>query len=98
MSLESLGGRMPPGRPAAVFAGGKTHVFAIAAGGAMNHWSSTDGIGWSGPDALPPGPTNLEPSYPCAVAFQNGVHVFAIAVTTPITSPAFTPTLSAFAR
>ncbi len=27
---------------------------------------------------MPAGPTNLEPSYPCAVAFQNGVHVFAI--------------------
>ena len=78
MSLESLGGSMPPGRPAAVFAGGKTHVFAIAAGGAMNHWSSLNGLDWTGPDALPAGPTNLEPSYPCAVAFQNGVHVFAI--------------------
>jgi hypothetical protein len=78
MSLETLGGRMPPGRPAAVFAGGKTHVFAIAAGGAMNHWSSPNGLDWTGPDALPAGPTNLEPSYPCAIAFQNGVHVFAI--------------------
>ncbi len=78
MSLESLGGRMPPGRPAAVFAGGKTHVFAIAAGGAMNHWSAPNGLDWTGPAALPAGPTNLEPSYPCAVAFQNGVHVFAI--------------------
>src|SRR5262245_27982470 len=75
MPMESLGGSMPPGRPVAAFAGGKTHVFAIAAGGAMNRWSSSDGIHWTGPDALP---VTLEASYPCAVAFQNGVHVFAI--------------------
>jgi hypothetical protein len=39
MAMESLGGNLPAGRPAAVFAGGKTHVFAIGAGGVMNHWT-----------------------------------------------------------
>ena len=78
MSMESLGGRMPAGRPAAVFAGGKTHVFAIAAGGGMNHWSSADGTSWTGPDELPRGPVNLEPSYACAIAAGGGVHVLAV--------------------
>jgi hypothetical protein len=78
MSMESLGGRMPVGRPAAVFAGGKTHVFAIAAGGGMNHWSSADGTSWTGPDELPRGPVNLEPSYACAIAASGGVHVLAV--------------------
>src|SRR5262245_49087832 len=39
MAMESLGGNMPAGRPVAVFAGGKTHVFAIGAGSVMNHWT-----------------------------------------------------------
>ena len=77
MAMETLGGSLIPGRPAAVFAGGRTHVFAIANGGGMNHWSSPDGVTWIGPSPLP-GPVNLEPSYPCAVADGNTVHVFAI--------------------
>ena len=77
MAMESLGGSLIPGRPAAVFACGRTHVFAIAAGGGMNQWSSPDGITWIGPNPMP-GPVNLEPSYPCAVADGNNVHVFAI--------------------
>jgi len=77
--MDSLGGRMPAGRPAAVFAGGKTHVFAIAAGGAMNYWSSADGVDWIGPTTLPAQRgINLTPSYPCAVTIGNSVHVFAI--------------------
>ena len=36
--------------------------------------------------------------YTQAVHSMNGVHAPTIAVTTPITSPAFTPTLNAFAR
>jgi len=75
--MESLGGSMPAGRPVAVFAGGKTHVFAIA-GGAMNHWTSPNGIDWSGP-ALLVSPKALEASYPCAIAIQNRIHLFAIA-------------------
>ena len=78
MSMESLGGRMPVGRPAAVFAGGKTHVFAIAVGGGMNHWSSSDGLSWTGPAELLRGPVNLEPSYACAIAAGSGVHVLAV--------------------
>ena len=78
MSMESLGGRMPVGRPAAVFAGGKTHVFAIAVGGGMNHWSSSDGLSWTGPTELLRGPVNLEPSYACAIAAGSGVHVLAV--------------------
>ncbi len=76
--MESLGGRMPVGRPAAVFEGGKTHVFAIAAGGGMNHWSSADGTSWTGPDELLRGPVSLEPSYACAIAAGGGVHVLAV--------------------
>jgi peptide/nickel transport system substrate-binding protein len=38
LAMEVLGGgTLPAGRPAAVFAGGRTHVFAIGAGGVMNH-------------------------------------------------------------
>ena len=49
MAMETLGGNLPPGRAAAVFAVGRTHVFAIAAGGTMSHWTSPDGVGWQGP-------------------------------------------------
>lgn len=76
--METLGGMMPAGRPAAVFAGGRTHVFAIAAGGNMNHWTSANGLDWVGPEPLLRGPTNAEPSYPCAIAIGNAVHVFAV--------------------
>jgi hypothetical protein len=52
-------------------------VFAVAAGGVMNHWISKDGGPWSGPVRLPGG--NLVPSVPCAIALPDGsVHVFAI--------------------
>src|SRR5207302_821551 len=55
----------------------RSHVFAIAAGGGMNHWMSTNGGPWSGPSPLPGG--NLVPSFPCAIALPDGsVHVFAI--------------------
>jgi hypothetical protein len=79
MGLESLGGNMPAGRPAAVFAGRMTHVFAIGAGGVMNHWKSSSGLHWTGPDVLLSGDTTLAASYPCALTLKNGsVHVFAI--------------------
>jgi hypothetical protein len=78
MAMEILGGNLPAGRPAAVFAGGRTHVFAIGAGGMMNHWTSSNGIDWQGPDELPRLSTNIVPSYPCAIALGNAVHVFAI--------------------
>ena len=68
---------MPAGQPVVVFSGSTTHVFAIAAGGSMNHWTSTDGGAWSGPNVLPGG--NLAASVPCAIALSDGsVHVFAI--------------------
>ena len=52
MSMEILGtASLPAGRPAAVFAAGTTHVFAIGAGGMMYRWSSADGLDWRGPDA-----------------------------------------------
>lgn len=78
MAMEILGGNLPAGRPVAVFAGGKTHVFAIGTGGRMNHWTSPNGIDWQGPGELPRGNTNIVPSYPCAIALGNAVHVFAI--------------------
>lgn len=78
MAMESLGGSMPAGQPVAVSSGERSHAFAIAAGGAMNHWVSTDGGPWSGPAPLPG--ANLVPSVPCAIALPDGsVHVFAIA-------------------
>src|SRR5919109_4027338 len=77
MTMESLGGSMPAGQPVAVSAGNRKHVFAIAAGGVMNHWTSADGGAWTGPTPLPGG--NLAPSFPCALALADGtVHVFAI--------------------
>src|SRR5262245_30643753 len=78
MAMESLGGNMPAGRPVAVFAGGKTHVFAIGAGGGMNPGTASNGIDWSGPSVLPPGGANLEPCYPGAIAVGNSAHVFAL--------------------
>jgi hypothetical protein len=79
MAMEILGGNLPAGRPVAVFAGGKTHVFAIGTGGIMNHWTSPNGIDWQGPGELPPGRNiNIVPSNPCAIALGNAVHVFAI--------------------
>ena len=78
MAMESLGGDMPAGQPVAVSSGSRTHVFAIAKGGPMNHWTSTNGGPWSvGPSPLPGG--NLAASFPCALALSDGsVHVFAI--------------------
>lgn len=78
MAMETLGGNLPTGRPVVVFAAGTTHVFAIGAGGMMNHWASSNGTDWQGPDQLVRLNTNLEPSYPCAIALGNAVHVFAI--------------------
>jgi hypothetical protein len=82
--MESLGGSMPAGQPVAVASGNRTHVFAIAAGGTMNHWTSTDGGAWSGPTTLPGG--NLAHSFPCAIALpDSSVHVFASANGGPLT-------------
>ncbi len=87
MAMESLGGNMPAGRPAAVFAGGKTHVFAIGAGGStMNHWTSANGIDWQGPNILPPNSVKLEKSYACAIAIGAYINVFAIGFGGPFTS------------
>ena len=86
VATETLGGNLVPGRPAALFAGGKTHVFAIGAGGTMNEWSSANGIDWQGPGILVRANTNLEPSYPSAVAIGNAVHVFAIVHGAPLSS------------
>ena len=75
--MESLGGTMKPGRPVAVSSGTRTHVFAVAAGGFMNHWISTQGGPWSGPSTLPGG--NLAESLPCAMVLADGsAHVFAV--------------------
>jgi hypothetical protein len=63
MAMEASGGNLPPGRAVAVLAAGKTHVFAIAAGGTK----PLGLIGWhrlAGPADLLRGPTNLEPSFP----------------------------------
>lgn len=77
MAMESLSGDMPPGQPVAVSSGNRTHVFAIAKGGSMNHWISTNGGPWSGPSALPGG--NVAASFPCVIVLADGsVHVFAI--------------------
>ena len=77
MSMESLGGSMPAGRPVAVYANGRTHVFALGAAGMMLHWNSSDGIAWTGPVPLPF--TNLPASYPAAIALNNGsIHVVTI--------------------
>jgi hypothetical protein len=78
MAMENLGGNLPAGRPAAVFAGGKTHVFAVGAGGVLNHWFSANGLDWDGPTAVPRLTTNLVPCYPCAIALGNAIHVFTI--------------------
>jgi hypothetical protein len=43
----------------------------------MAHWTSKDGVSWTGPEILA-GSVNLEPSYPCAIAVGAAVHVFAI--------------------
>jgi hypothetical protein len=59
--------------------GNVMHVFAIAAGGAMNHWTSVDGGPWSAPTPLPSGGP-LEASFPCALTLaDDSLHVFAIA-------------------
>jgi hypothetical protein len=72
---------MPAGQPVAVSSGGRTHVFAIADGGAMNQWTSTDDGAWTGPRALPGG-NHLARSFPCAIALADGsVHVFGISAT-----------------
>ena len=77
MTMESLGGDMPAGQPVAVSSGSRTHVFAIAKGGPMNHWISSNGGPWTGPSTLPDG--NLAASIPCAIALADGsVYVFAI--------------------
>jgi len=76
--METLGGNLPPGRAAAVFAGGRTQVFAIAAGGAISRWSSANGIDWQGPADLMRLNTNIVPSFLCAIAAGSAVHVFAI--------------------
>jgi hypothetical protein len=44
----------------------------------MYRWTSVDGLDWQGPDELPRFGTNLEPSYPSAIAVKDVVHVFAI--------------------
>jgi hypothetical protein len=68
---------MPPGRPVAVFANGRTHVFAIGTGGVLWHWSSADGVVWTPPSPLPFG--NLPASYPAATALADGsIHVLAV--------------------
>lgn len=78
MAMESFGGQMPAGQPVAVSSGNRSHVFAIAAGGGMNHWMSTNGGPWVGPTPLPG--ANLAASIPCAIALADGsVHVLAIA-------------------
>jgi hypothetical protein len=77
--MEILGAAsLPAGRPAAVYAAGRTQVFAIGAGGVMYRWTSTDGVAWQGPEELPRFGTALEASYPCAIAVGNAVHVFGI--------------------
>ena len=77
MAMESFGGDLPAGQPVTVSSGNRTHVFAIAKGGSMNHWISTGGGPWSGPSILPGG--NLAASVPCVIALADGsVHVFAI--------------------
>ncbi len=77
MSMESLGGSMPAGRPAVVFANGTTHVFAINSAGVILHWSSSNGLDWAPPVPLPF--ANLPASYPAAMALPNGsVHACAI--------------------
>jgi len=78
MAMESLGGNLPAGRPIALSSGGRTHVFAIAAGGAMSHWTTSNGIDWQGPADLLRLATNLEASFPCAFGLGNAMHVFAI--------------------
>jgi hypothetical protein len=64
MAMETLGGNLPPGRAAAVFAAGRTHIFAIAAGGTMSHWTSADGVGWQGPVDLLQGPGGVHQTGP----------------------------------
>jgi hypothetical protein len=86
MSMEPLGGNLPAGGPVAVFANGRTHVFAIDAGGNMLHWNSANGITWTGPAPLPFG--GLPVSHPAALALSNGrVHVMASGDYTLITQP-----------
>src|SRR5690349_6371856 len=77
MALESLGGNLPAGQPVSATAITGSHVFAVAAGGSISHWSST-GAGWSAPSPLPGG--NIVPAYPCALALADGsVHFFGVA-------------------
>ena len=77
MSMESLGANMPAGRPVAVFANGRTHVFAIGTAGVLWHWNSADGVVWTPPSPLPFG--NLPASFPAAIALGNGsIHVVAV--------------------
>src|ERR1051326_5330492 len=77
MSMDSLGGNMPAGQPIAVASNNRAHVFAIGAGGMMNHWTSANGGPWTGPVTLPGG--NLEQSFPSAIASPGGtLHVFGI--------------------
>ena len=86
MSMESLGGNLPAGRASAVFAGGRTHVFAIAAGGAISHWASLNGIDWQGPADLLRLNTNIEPSFLCALAVGTAAHVLAVGHGGPLSS------------
>lgn len=85
MGMEWLGGSMPAGQPVAVSSGNRSHVFAIADGGGMNQWMSTDGGPWTGPFPLPG--ANLVASLPCAIALPSGsVHVFAIGKGAPFSN------------
>jgi hypothetical protein len=73
----SLGGNLPPGRAAAVFAAGKTHVFAIAAGArraiSLMRWHRLAGAGR--PASRLHQPRALVPLLTCRRA---AVHVSAI--------------------
>jgi len=77
MSMESLGGNVPAGRPVSVFAHGVTHVFAIGKDGLMYHWSSPDGLSWKPPVGLPF--PNLPACYHAATALNDGsIHLVTI--------------------
>ena len=83
MAMESFGGNLPAGQPVAVTTTAGLHVFAVAAGGAVSHWSST-GAGWSGPSPLPGG--NIVPAYPCAITLADaGIHFFGVTNGGPLT-------------
>ncbi len=62
MSMESLGGSMPAGRPAVVFLNGLTHVFAIGPNGVILHWSSANGLDWAAPDKANRTPSAVQDS------------------------------------